>query len=311
MPEPDKRTKAIRLAAAVANLAADMLLPTLIYLALAPTGLSAALRLTVGGILLGAKAVGGRIETGEFRWRFALLATVVPLIAVFGAHLAGTGDRISMLAGAIVAAVIVLADLARTRLGRTADDAPRPPIDTIAIIVLAEVATSVVLTSISGDARFVLARGSFYLVVFGVIVLASTWTDRPMMQVALKPVATQGDPLRTAAYDRLWASSRRFRAIYRTVNGSLGMVLLADAALRIVVIYSFSSGQIAQSGLVSQLPFVVLIAAWFLINRGLLVPRARRMLDAECDVAQGTEKKLFPPAGDSYTRMSSAVRPTG
>ncbi|WP_067667395.1 VC0807 family protein [Nocardia miyunensis] len=311
MAEPDKRTKAIRVLTGIANLAADMLLPTLIYLALTPTGLSASLRLTVGGILLGAKAISGRIETGEFRWRLALLTAIVPLIAVFGCHLAGCGDRISMVAGAIAGAVIVLADLARTRLRKTAHGTPRPPIDTFAIIVLAEVVTSVVLTSISGDARFVLARGSFYLAVAGLIVLASTWTDRPMMRVVLKPVAAKGDPLRAAAYDRLWASSKRFRTIYRTVNGSLGLVLLADAVLRIVVIYSFSSGQIAQSGLASQLPFVMLIAAWFLINRGLLIPRARRMLDAECDVAQGSEKELSPPAGDFYTRVSSAVRPTG
>ncbi|WP_067889159.1 hypothetical protein [Nocardia vaccinii] len=86
---------------------------------------------------------------------------------------------------------------------------------------------------------------------------------------------------------------------------------LSDAVLRIVVIYSVPSGQIVRSGLVSQLPFVVSIAAWFLINRGVLIPRARRMLDAECDVTQGTEKEMFPAAGDSYTRVSPTVRSAG
>ncbi len=307
MPQPDKRTKATWLAITVANLAADMLLPTLIYLALAPTGLSAALRLTVGGILLGAKAFGGRIETGEFRWRTALLATTIPLIALFGCHLAGGDDRISMVAGAIAGAVAAAADLAFTRLR----SASRLPIDTFAVIVLAEVVTSVVVTSMSGDARFVLARGSFYLAVAGLVILGSTWTDRPMMQVALEPVATKGDPLRTAAYDRLWVSSARFRTTYRAINGSLGVVLLADAALRIVVIYSFTSGQIAQSGLVSQLPFAALILAWFAINRGLVVPRARRMLDAECDVIRPSEKELLQEADASYTRVSPTVRSAG
>lgn len=311
MPEPDKRAKAMFLAISLANLAADMLLPTLIYLALAPTGLSAALRLTVGGILLSAKAIGGRIETGEFRWRVALLTTIVSLIAVLGCHLGGSGDRTAMVAGAVAAAAIVLGDLVRTRLRTTSAGGARPQIDTLAVIVLAEVVTSVVLTSISGDARFVLARGSFYVAVAGLIVLGSTWTERPMMQVALKPVATKGDPLRAAAYDRLWSSSRRFRAIYRFVNGTLGSVLLADAVLRIVVIYSFPPDRIAQSGLVSQIPFLVLIAAWFLVNRGVMVPRARRLLDIECEVAQSSGTELFSEPDDSYTRVSPAIRPAG
>ncbi|MBF6059286.1 hypothetical protein IU500_03840 [Nocardia terpenica] len=277
MPEIDKRTKIVWVAAGLANFAVDLLLPTVVYALLAPTGLPAALRLAIGGTLLGAKAIGGRIEARQFRWRLAVAAAVVPSAALVGCHLAGCGNTESMVAAAVATAAIVVGDLALTRWrNRT-----RGRIDGFAALVLTEVVASIVLTSISGDARFVLARSSFYIAVAGLYIAATTWTDRPFMGVALKPVAAAGDPLRAEAFDRLWVRSSPFRRVYRGLTASLGAVLLADAALRIVVIYSYPSDRIVQSSLTSQLPFIVLVGAWFAIGRGLIVPRARRLLDAE------------------------------
>ncbi|MBF6332959.1 VC0807 family protein [Nocardia transvalensis] len=275
MPDIDKRTKIIWVGAAVANFAVDLLLPTAVYALLAPTGLPAALRLAIGGTLLAAKAIGGRIDTGDFRWRIALTAALVPTAALLACHAAGCGDTVSMVAGAVAAGVIVVADLFR-RHGGTAQ-----AIDGFAVLVLLEVVVSIVVTSISGDARFVLARSSLYVAVAGAFMLATTGTERPFLRVALKPVAANGDPLRGEAFDRLWDKSARFRAIYRGLTASLGAVLLADAILRTVVIYSYPADRVGESSLASQLPFIVLVGGWFLIGRGLVVPRARRLLDVE------------------------------
>jgi hypothetical protein len=138
-----------------------------------------------------------------------------------------------------------------------------------------------VLTSITGDPRFGLARVSLYLAIGGVFILATTFSQRPLMRTALKPVAAKGDPARADAFDRTWRKSRQFRLLYRAMTAGLGVALLADAVLRVIVIYSQPASAVTESSLTSQIPLVVLIAVWFAAGRGLAVPRAARLLDAE------------------------------
>jgi hypothetical protein len=279
MAEAGAGRKAVHVGLMIVNAAVDLLLPTVVLVALAPTGLSAAMLLSIGGTLVGGKAIGGRTGSGRFRWRLALLAGLVPTAAILGCHAAGLGDVPSMVAGAVVLGVIVLADL---WLGRRRDRAGGG-VDVFALVVLAEVLAGVVLTSISGDARFVLARVSLYLTVGGLVILASAsaWAERPLMRTALKPVAAKGEPAREAAFERAWANSRRFRALYRAMTAGLGGVLIVDAVVRVVIIYSRPVGEVVESSLTSQLPLVVLIVVWFAAGRGLAVPRAERILEAE------------------------------
>jgi hypothetical protein len=273
VPEYSARQKTRYLLLTLGNAAADLLLPTVILIALAPTGLPPAERLTIGGTLLTGKAVAGRIETGPLRRRFGLLVGLVPTAVIVGAHLAGVDTVASMVAGALASAVIVLGDLLR--------GTKRTGFDPFALLILLEVAASVVLTSITGDPRFVLARVSLYIAIGGAFCLATTWSDQPLMRAALKPAATKGDPARADAFERVWATSRQFRLLYRAMTAGFGVALLADAVLRVVVIYSQPATAVTESSLTSQLPLVGLIAVWFLAGRGLAVPRAQRLLDAE------------------------------
>ncbi|MFJ4653653.1 VC0807 family protein [Nocardia sp. NPDC088792] len=285
--------RARALITAIGNIAVDLLLPYIALLLLAPTGLSAALRLTIGGILLAGKAFGGPLVRGQFRWRLALTATVLPVAVLIGAHAAGLRDTAVMPAAAVASGAICLGDLIRTRLR---DKAHR--VDGLAMLILSELTASIILSSISGDARFVLARASLYTAVAGAFFLVSAVSARPFMREALKPVATQGDPIRSAAFDRCWSISRPFRLVYRGVTAGLGCVLLADAVLRIVIIYSHPAGSLITSGLTGQLPGIVLLVAWFLIGRKLVVPRALRILETEVAGMQ-TGKDHDPLDGDS------------
>ena len=282
--------KAAHVALMIANAAVDLLLPTVMLLALAPTGMPAAVRLAIGGTLLSGKAIGGRAESGQFRWRLAVVAALIPAAAIVGSYTAGLGNVPSMVIGAITSGVIMLADLLRSR----ARDGSAHRVDVFAVVVLIEVAASVVLTSISGDARFVLVRISFYLAIGGIVIMATTWSQRPLMRTALKPVASQGDPARAAAFDRTWQHSRQFRALYRAMTAGLGGVLIADAVLRVAIIYSQSVDAVVESSLTAQLPLIILIAVWFAAGRGLAVPRAMRLLEAE--LAKGTPSSPHPEA---------------
>ncbi|WP_405779626.1 VC0807 family protein [Streptomyces sp. NBC_00859] len=276
MPDAGTRAKILMPLAMLANAVVDILLPVIALVVLAPTGLSATLRLTVGGTLVAAKALAGTIGAQRYRWRLGAVSAAIPVAALLGCHAAGLADVACMVVAAASSAAIVCGDLVRSR---RRDDGG-PGLDRFALLVLIEVGASVVISSISGDPRFVLARSSIYPGVAGVYVLATAWSAQPLMRVALKPVATMGDPVRAMAFERAWDSSRRFRTVYRGLTAGLGVVLLVDSLLRIVVIYSQPAGAVAQSALTSQLPGMVLLALWFAIGRGLVVPRAIRILEA-------------------------------
>ena len=265
--------KAAHLLLMIANLAVDLLLPTVVLVALTPTHLPTPLLLSIGGMVLAAKAIGGPVPSAEFRWRLAIIVGVVPMAGMLGSYATGVDVRFSMVVGAVLAGVIVLGDLVRNGSQK---------LDAFAFMVLAEVVAGVVLTSISGDPRFVLARMSIYLAIGGVVVLATTWTERPFMRTTLKPVAAHGDPTRAEAFDRCWERSPQFRVLYRLMTAGLGLVFLVDAVLRIAIIYSRPADAVVESSLTSQLPLIVLILVWFAAGRGLAVPRAQRILDAEC-----------------------------
>lgn len=265
--------KAAYLGIMLVNLAIDILLPTLVLLVLTPTGLPTAVRLAIGGTLLTGKAVAGRVGTSEIRWKFGILVAGAATAAIVGCYVAGLGAVPSMVSGAVVCGVLVLGDFFRHR--------SKAGLDGFALLVLVEVLLGVVLTSISGDARFVLARTSLYLAVGGIYLLVNAFTAEPLMRTALKPIAANGDPARAAAFDRTWEKSPRFRAIYRGLTAGFGGVLLIDAVLRIVIIYSQPAQAVTETSFTSQVPLIVLVAVWFLIGRGLAVPRARRLLEAE------------------------------
>ncbi|GAA1678509.1 VC0807 family protein [Fodinicola feengrottensis] len=277
MPDISTGRKVLYFAILIVNAAIDLLLPTLVLVVLAPLGVPAAVALTIGGTLLTGKAIGGRIETGEFRWRLAVIAAGVATATIVGCYLAGFGNVPSMVAGAVVSGVIVIGDLVVTRVRhKTASR-----LDGFAVGVLLEVAASVVLTSVSGDARFVLARPAIYIAIAGAVILATTWAQRPIMRTALKPVASQGDPIRAEAFELAWQHSRQFRGLYRAMTASLGLVFLVDAVLQVVIIYSRPASAVVQSSFTSQVPLFVLVALWFVVGRFLIVPRTLRLLEAE------------------------------
>ena len=63
------------------------------------------------------------------------------------------------------------------------------------------------------------------------------------------------------------------------MTASLGLVLIAEAVLRVVVVYGSSNPDLVVTGALAQVPAVVLVVAWFLAVRFLAVPRARRIVD--------------------------------
>jgi len=289
------RVKARIFAVGLIDILIDLLLPTVVYLALAPTGRSAAVRLSVGGFWVAAKSVTGRVrDTGgtvepggttepdrttgtggtpdslRRRVLIALAVAVAASAATLIAAFAGADDGWAIVAGTVILAAAAVPLLLR-----------RPQIDGIALLVLGEVAISVVLVMISTDPRFILVRPAFYTAIAGLYAIGTGWTSQPLMMEVSRPMAAGGDPLRAAAFDRAWLTSPAFRRAELGMTYGLGLVLLAEAGLRVLAVYSRPEGAVLDASLLSQVPGVLLFVGYLVAIRVFAVPIATREVDKE------------------------------
>jgi hypothetical protein len=272
------RLKAKILVSSLVDLAVDLLLPTAIFALLAPTGLSAVVRLTIGGFFVAAKASAGHLSPdgaeGRSEFKTSLLvgiviATVATAVTVIVRCLSGS-DRLAMALGAGVLAVFQGLTLARTR----------HHLDGFALLVLVELGATIVLSSISGNPRFVLIRPSFYTAIAAVYVLTTVRTPRPFVMQVSKPMAAAGDPVRAEAFERAGRESPRFRRAEQAMTVGLAAMLLAEAVLRVVTVFSRPQSSVLASSLWSQVPAIGLLVVYFAIARLVFIPRASREVDA-------------------------------
>lgn len=273
------------------DIAIDLVLPTAAYLLLAPTHLPVAIRLTMGGFLVAGKATTGHTALGPSAsghdapgeaadGRADRLASRNRLWASFGGAAAACAvTAILWLAGTGVTASIVAGTVVTAACAGLLLFSGRRQLDSFALLVLAELALSVIMSLVSADSRFILARPAVYTAAAGVYALA-TVRGKPFMMGVTRPFAAAGDPVRAEAFDRAWYESARFRVAERLMTALLGVVLLAEAALRVVTVYSQPEGAVLKASLLSQLPSVILFVAWFAIVRFVIVPVASKEVDA-------------------------------
>jgi hypothetical protein len=269
--ETDVVSKSRVIGASLVDMAVDLLLPTAVYLLLTPTHLPVAIRLTLGGFLLAGKATVGHAGRRASRARLGLASTgaAAACAVTVLASVAGAGTTASIVAGTVVTAVCAVLLLR----------ADHRQLDRFAVLVLIELAISVILAGVSSDPRFVLARPAVYTAVAGIYALTTVRT-RPFMIDVTRPFASGGDPARAAAFDRAWDESARFRKAERVMTALLGIMLLAEAALRVITVYSEPEQAVLKASLLSQLPALGLFALWFVIARFAIVPVVSKEVDA-------------------------------
>jgi hypothetical protein len=195
-----------------------------------------------------------------------LLDLIVPTIGYFVLHWFGLSDVWALTVAGSASGVAALVNTVRRR-----------HVDVLGVLVAVELAVSVALAVITADARLVLVRPAFYLAVAAAVGLASVTFGRPLTYTAATPLATKGDPQRTAAYERAWHRSARLRQIHRRLTAAVSLGMLAYAVLRVVVVYSFSVGSAV---LLQEVPGIVLIVGALALLRSQ-VPELRRIVDAE------------------------------
>jgi uncharacterized membrane protein len=141
----------------------------------------------------------------------------------------------------------------------------RHRLDVISAISLASIAVGLGGALVLHSAQFLLVKDSLVSATIGLAFLGSLLTARPLIFV----IARAQSPERAAVFDARWAEPA-FRRALRTMSAVWGVVLLAEAATRVVLSLLIPPGALL---LVSPL-----LAVAFLGPVGLWTVRRRRSL---------------------------------
>jgi hypothetical protein len=188
----------------------------------------------------------------------------------------GRGHSIAMIAIFDVAAPLAAYNLLRSAgmtavpalllsgvfpaLGVTISAIRNRRLDVVGALVLAGVVVGALLGVVSHSPRLLLVEGSVPTAVFGVACFGSLWTRRPLMfSFALEftgPGTAKGREM-TA----LW-QYEGFRRIFRIITAVWGAAFLLEAALRVVIVYSTSTGTALASSKVMPFIWGAILSAW-------------------------------------------------
>jgi len=209
-----------------------------------------------------------------------------PLVAYQMLRSAGLSSVSALVLSGVLPGVAVLGGLVRYQR-----------LDAVGVLVLAGIAVGTVLGLLSGNARLVLVEGSVPTAVFGLLCLFSLRSRRPLIfRFALEFMGP--DTPRGRDFDGLWRYPG-FRHAFWLFTVVWGVAYLAEAAARIVIVETTSTGTALAVSKV--MPYAVggILAAWmFLYGR-----HARRQGERIAAAAQ-TAAALLPvlPAAPAAAR---------
>jgi len=152
----------------------------------------------------------------------------VPIGVYYLAHsVLGLGLVASLTAGSAVPAVRTAVALVRER-----------SVNGLALLMLTVNLVGIALSAVAGDPRLVIAKDAVVSSVIGGSILVSALAGRPMMTAGLRPFIVKGNAAKAAAWERLTAGDRAFRAAERNFSLAWGAVLVAECAAKVIGAYT-------------------------------------------------------------------------
>ena len=215
---------------------------------------------------------------------------IAPMVAFFVLDRLGMPPFWSLVVGSAIA------------LGSTAVNSVRHRrLDRVGVLVLIEIAASIVILVKVNDPRLLLARPVLYTAVAGIYLLATSFRGKPLTYDGSFQIGTKGDPLRAAAFERAWERVPRFRQILRISSMGWALACLVDAALRVAVVYEVP---LKRAMCLSNLPHLVAIAV--LMGFSAFMGRnLRRIVEGELVMMQEEREVAYRPKRD--LRRASVV----
>ena len=133
-------------------------------------------------------------------------------------------------------------------------------LDVIGTLVLAGIAVGTVLGLVSHSARLILVEGSVPTGIFGLACLGSLRARRPLMFIfALEFVGPDTDQGREM--NQLW-QYEGYRRVFRIITAVWGCGFFLEAALRVLIVYSTSTGTALTLSKITPFAFAGIFTAW-------------------------------------------------
>jgi hypothetical protein len=226
--------------------------------------------------------------------KIVVFDTAGPLVAYTMLRSAGLSSVSALVLSGVLPGVAVLGSLIRHRR-----------LDAVGVLVLAGIAVGTILGLVSGSARLVLMEGSVPTAVFGLLCLASLRSRRPLIfRFALDFMGP--DTPRGRDFDGLWRYPG-FRHVFWLFTVVWGLAYLAEAAARIVIVETTSTG--TALALSKVMPYAVagVLAGWmFLYGRHARRQGERMAAAAEAAAAEAAAAEAA--AAEAATDPEPALR---
>ncbi|WP_157411491.1 VC0807 family protein [Actinoplanes rectilineatus] len=146
----------------------------------------------------------------------------LPVATYYALHAAGVGDTAALFAGTVAAGLRLATVAVRDRT-----------LSAFSLVIGAMFGVGLVFTLVTGDPRMMLVKHSVTTAILGLAFLASTMRGRPLTLAAQQSFL----PAKAAELAELYATSSRFQRGHRVSSIVWGAGLLAEAAVRLVLIY--------------------------------------------------------------------------
>jgi hypothetical protein len=133
-------------------------------------------------------------------------------------------------------------------------------VDTIGVLVLVGIVVGTILGVLSGSPRMVLLDGSVPTAVFGLLCLASLWSRRPLIyRFALEFVGA--DTSKGRDFEARWRHPG-FRHAFRLFTVVWGVVYLAEAAARVIIVETTATATALTVSKVMPYAVAALLIGW-------------------------------------------------
>ncbi|GAB3003245.1 hypothetical protein GCM10023080_081210 [Streptomyces pseudoechinosporeus] len=172
----------------------------------------------------------------------------VPLAAYYILRTVGQSEQIALLAGAVLAAVRMVWVAVRTR-----------SFDGFAALLAAVLAIGLVLSTVTGDTRFILVKESFGTAAAALILLASCAGRSPLVLVAVRAGSNQA---KRDEIDRLYDEVPPFRRAFVLMTAVWGLGMLLESILRVPLVYLLPADLMAGLSVVLLLVAIGALSAW-------------------------------------------------
>ncbi|MEV6968343.1 VC0807 family protein [Hamadaea sp. NPDC051192] len=170
--------------------------------------------------------------------------------AYFVAKWLGADDYVALLAGSVVALLRVIWVALRSR-----------KFDVFAAVMVGVFGIGLLLSVLTGDAKFMLAKESLVTGAAGLAFVISCFVGKPLIYHAALRMR-EGKPEEIAEFEQKWTDLPEFRRNFRIMSAVWGAGLLADAAGRIPVIYSLSTDAAVTASSAMLIAVMVLLSVW-------------------------------------------------